>query len=60
MECVICKKEIIPSVVDNGAYGFNPWPVSNTCRCCDNCDDTVVIPTRLKNILEKRGKNAKL
>lgn len=27
-------------------FGNNAWPI-NSGRCCDECDDTIVIPARL-------------
>ena len=53
MDCVICNKKIVPTMVDQGAYGFNPAPVKIGGRCCGTCDDTVVIPYRIKLSLGK-------
>lgn len=48
MVCSICKKEIENR---NGwAGGHNAEPVNNG-RCCDVCNATVVIPTRIKLML---------
>lgn len=38
--CVFCGKEF-------EGYGNNPEPVAHEGRCCDNCNETVVIPARL-------------
>ena len=38
--CSICGKEILD-------YSYNAYPVKNG-SCCDECNRTVVIPTRLK------------
>jgi hypothetical protein len=34
--------------------GCNPWPVlpDNESRCCDDCNENAVIPTRLTMIAE--------
>lgn len=32
---------------DVGRYGHNPAPVSDTGRCCDVCNQMVVIPARI-------------
>lgn len=40
MICIICKKEI-------KGYGHNPFPVRFNGRCCDKCNSTYVIPTRI-------------
>lgn len=46
-ECCICGGEII-------GYGNNPFPVKSEGRCCDRCDETIVIPRRIDMIV-KRG-----
>ena len=46
--CSICGEEYF-------GYGNNAEPV-NSGRCCDNCNDTVVIPVRLKNLSKKVDK----
>ena len=43
--CSICGK------TDYG-YGNNPFPVTETGRCCDDCNSLVVIPTRYRKMLE--------
>ena len=43
MECSICGEEIQDWV------GNNPQPVSNG-RCCNNCNMTIVIPARIKEM----------
>ena len=40
-KCVICKKEI-------EGFGHNPDPVKKKGRCCDKCNFTVVLPSRIK------------
>jgi hypothetical protein len=50
--CSICKKEFV-------GFGNNPQPVNDLSvedRCCDDCNDTVVIPKRFecpKSIIDK-------
>lgn len=40
--CVLCDKRI-------GGYGHNPEPLASApCRCCDTCNETKVVPARLK------------
>jgi len=39
--CVLCGKTIV-------GFGNNPSPVVNNGRCCDECNQNVVIPTRIK------------
>lgn len=44
IECSICGDTIKSNV--NGIYGHNPKPVTDG-RCCNKCNDRVVIPTRI-------------
>jgi hypothetical protein len=48
-KCVICGAEI-------KGWGNNPSPIKSEGLCCDECNDTIVIPTRIAlNILERDG-----
>tara|TARA_B100001094_G_C17639491_1_gene534355 strand:+ start:47 stop:244 length:198 start_codon:yes stop_codon:yes gene_type:complete len=42
--CSICGDDVL-------GYGHNPAPVAEG-RCCDVCNTTVVIPTRINNIFK--------
>lgn len=33
--------------------GNNPYPVKKTGRCCDYCNDTRVIPERVRRLLNR-------
>jgi len=55
MNCVICNEIIIPSITDQGGYGYNPAPVKMNGRCCEVCDQNIVIPTRIEDYIN-RGK----
>ena len=46
--CCICGK------VFKG-YGNNPWPVNKEpdALCCDKCNEEVVVPERILQIMEK-------
>ncbi len=44
MKCTICKTEII-------GYDHNARPVAEG-RCCERCNHNVVIPTRIKCVVE--------
>ena len=48
--CCICGQTFI-------GYGNNPWPVKEEGECCMHCNDTKVIPARLKKLRE--GNNEK-
>lgn len=38
-KCCICNKPFI-------GYGNNPAPVKHKGRCCDDCNEQIVIPSR--------------
>lgn len=46
MQCSICNDPIM--IEPSGwADGANAWPVVPNGRCCNMCDEQIVIPTRL-------------
>ena len=51
MNCSICGKKIIPHPLTEYAEGNNAQPV-NDGRCCDGCDQGVVIPRRMANAMQ--------
>ena len=44
MNCSICNNKI------NDRFGNNAEPVNNG-RCCNDCNSTVVIPARIKEMM---------
>tara|TARA_B100001248_G_C27218277_1_gene379044 strand:- start:290 stop:436 length:147 start_codon:yes stop_codon:yes gene_type:complete len=48
MKCVICNQNI-------EGYGNNPKPIKEEGRCCDACNITVVIPSRMKYLHDYEG-----
>ena len=46
MKCSICKNEIYTE------HGHNAEPI-NDGRCCDMCNQTVVIPFRIKEMFNE-------
>ena len=46
--CSICGKKI-PTELDGWSIGNNAEPI-NDGRCCNECNETVVIPARIKQI----------
>jgi hypothetical protein len=36
-------------------YGNNPWPLSDTGRCCEECDDTRVFFERINRLHAGKG-----
>ena len=45
MNCSICNNKI------NDEFGNNAEPINNG-RCCNDCNSTVVIPARIKEMLD--------
>jgi len=51
MKCVICGNNI--DIVGTWAEGHNAEPVAKG-RCCSNCNNNVVMATRLKLYFKQR------
>lgn len=47
--CVICK-------LSSTGYGNNPYPICDSGSCCDLCDERIVIPSRIKNLIALKVK----
>lgn len=47
--CCICGQEFT-------GWGNNPYPVNSDedARCCDICNDTVVVPARIGELANRR------
>jgi hypothetical protein len=56
MKCAICNGEI--EVVGTWTEGHNAEPVVENGRCCGNCNDTEVIPARLRDIIKRFDEEA--
>ena len=52
MECSICSNEIELNPMNGWSEGHNAEPV-NGGRCCDLCNQSIVIPTRMVNMFSK-------
>ncbi len=53
MKCCLCGEKI--ETVGTWTQGHNAWPLKDG-RCCTFCDNTKVIPARVKTFEEaKRG-----
>ena len=50
MKCSICKKEIRVEASTGWKKGHNAEPV-NSGRCCSECNEYIVIPARIKNLV---------
>lgn len=50
--CCICGERFT-------GYGNNPWPIvkDENARCCDECNDTEVIPARLAQMFRGKEKD---
>lgn len=46
--CCICGKPFV-------GFGNNPAPYEGD-RCCDDCDNRIVIPERIRRVMEERLK----
>lgn len=46
-KCVLCKKET-KGWGDKNQYGCSPYPLAKKGECCEHCNNTRVIPARLK------------
>ena len=46
-KCVICGNHF-------RGFGNNPAPIKKRGRCCDWCDGSVVIPERIRLVMEMR------
>lgn len=44
--CVLCGQPII-------GYGNNPWPLAEEGRCCDECNELVIM-ARIGNLIKKK------
>lgn len=55
MNCSICQLPIKPNPINGWDKGNNAEPV-NDGRCCDNCNDNVVIPARLNQYSLQQAK----
>ena len=51
--CSICKLPIQPHPLSGWADGNNAQPV-NDGRCCDDCDEGVVIPLRILQLVKSK------
>lgn len=53
--CSICEGLIDINPFNGWAYGHNAEPVAKG-RCCDSCNDTVVIPSRISKYVKSQKK----
>ena len=61
-KCCICNGKIDKHYTPEGEMywdkGHNPAPVKTgeDDRCCDKCDETVVMPVRLGEVMDRIGR----
>lgn len=48
--CCICGKKFT-------GYGNNPYPIKEDGRCCDDCNNKVIIARLLKQMVNNKTKN---
>jgi len=53
-QCSICGCEIQKHPLSGWAHGNNAQPL-NDGRCCDECDNTIVIPSRIVLLRRRQG-----
>lgn len=53
MKCCICEREIEREPITGWDQGHNAEPVDDG-RCCRECNDTVVVPTRIAIVMRRR------
>lgn len=58
MKCCICN-DIIPVEINGWDKGNNAEPVVENGRCCNSCNWGVVVPARIKRIVEREKGEAK-
>ena len=46
-KCCLCGKHS-EGWGDKKQFGNNPQPLKDDCECCDECNNSKVIPARLK------------
>ncbi len=49
MKCILCKKEIEKEITTGWDSGNNAQPIADG-RCCNECNDTKVIPERIRRM----------
>ena len=57
MKCVICGSKIETDADGKWDGGHNAEPI-NEGRCCETCNDTIVIPMRLRQFQTRRNNDA--
>lgn len=48
-QCVLCGEPVEPWP-GGGGYGHNPDPLATEGRACDTCNETQVIPARIREL----------
>jgi hypothetical protein len=53
MKCCMCKQKIMPEPLSGWDQGNNAEPVVKGGRCCNKCNETVVMVRIMKAMEEK-------
>ena len=60
MKCVICKGDIEKQYTSEGVMywdkGNDAMPIADG-RCCDKCDNDIVLPHKLADVIMNQGGN---
>lgn len=52
--CSLCEQPLESKAFGRWVHGNNAWPLSDQ-PCCDECNNTLVIPARIKGLSQQRG-----
>lgn len=54
MKCSICGNEFT-------GWGNSPWPIKSDieARCCDDCNEEIVIPARIEKLVKNKDGESK-
>ena len=47
MKCSICKDKIETETISGWTGVHNPWPIQDKGRCCNDCNNELIVPARL-------------
>lgn len=53
MTCCICQNPIDVNAISGWTQGHNAAPVVEDGRCCTSCNASVVVPSRINQIISR-------
>lgn len=60
MTCCICEEEIEVEPLSGWSEGHNADPVVPEGRCCNNCNADVVVPERMRRVMQGKPQRTHL